>query len=119
MNQFKIAFIALLIGVFTSGCYTVVYLADDEDEYVEEVAYQPPTHPYVPEPWRPVRPPDPPYIGGPHPHPRPPNYPPSQPPPEEYKTRPPENVGGNKKRDPGVIDPIRIGGGRGNDEGRR
>jgi len=120
MNQFKIAFIALLIGLFTSGCYTVVYLTDEEDEYVEEVAYVPPTQPYIP--------PAPPYLPGPPERPiRPPVqppvinpiiiiHPPIAPPPPEYKTRPPENDGGDKKRDPGVI---RNGGGRGKDGSRR
>ena len=67
MNQFKIAFIVLLIGLFSSGCYTVVHynVASDINEY------------YPPQP-----PPPPPH----HP-PHPPNYPPA-PPPEEYKTRP-------------------------------
>jgi hypothetical protein len=120
LNQFKIAFIVLLVGLFSSGCYTVVYLADDGDDYVEGIAYEPP-----PQHYRPVNP-DPPY--------RPPYRPPVEPsviqpivivplpvapPPEEYKTRPPENSGGNKERDPGVIDPIRKKGGRGNDGSRR
>jgi len=106
MNQFKIAFIVLLIGLFTSGCYTVVYNTVEGNVYSEGPTYYPPQPP----------PPPPPYYP---PSPSPPNYPPSQPPPEEYKTRPPENDGGNKKRNPGVIDPIRIGGGRGNDGGRK
>jgi len=116
MNQFKIVFIALLIGLFTSGCYTVVYLEEDDD-YVEEIAYEPPPQPY---------PIDPPY--------RPPHRPPVQPPivnpiiivlppvapPPEYKTRQPgDNDSGNRKRDDGIIDPKRNGGGRGNDGGRR
>ena len=44
---------------------------------------------------------------------------PVNPPPQDYKTRPPEDNDGKRKRDDGVIDPIRIGGGRGNDERRR
>jgi len=105
MNQFKIAFIVLLLGVFSSGCYTTIYNSVEGDVYIENPP--PPTRP---------------------PRPHPPYYPPQpiiiipapvEPAPPEYKTRPPENDGGNKKRNPGVIDPIRIGGGRGNDEGRR
>jgi len=118
MNQFKIVFIALVIGLFTSGCYTMVYLEEDGD-YVEEIAYEPP-----PQPYRPVNPIiDPPYRPPYRPPVQPPVinpiiiiYPPVAPPPPEYKTRPPENNGGDKKRDPGVI---RNGGGRGNDGSRR
>jgi len=111
MNQFKIAFIVLLIGLFSSGCYTVVYNTVEGDVYNEEPIYYPPPAPppvYYPSP--PIFVPAPPVAPPPRPiTPRPP----------EYKTRPPENDGGNKKRDPGVIDPIRNGGGRGNDGGRR
>jgi len=116
MNQFKIVFIALLIGLFTSGCYTVVYLEED-DGYVEEIAYEPPPQPYPIDP--PYRPPYRPPVQPPIVNPIIIVLPPVTPPPPEYKTRPPENDGGDRKRDPGVIDPIRIGGGRGNDEGRR
>lgn len=114
MNQFKIAFIVLLIGLFSSGCYTTVYTSVDGDVYNQETTIiVPPTPPFhYPHP-------APPPVYYPPPAPPPPNYPPPTPREPEYKTRPPENNGGNKKRDPGVIDPIRIGGGRGNDEGRR
>ena len=120
MNQLKIAFIVLIIGLFTSGCYTVVFNSVDGDDYVEGIAYEPP-----PQPYRPVNP-DPPY--------RPPYRPPVEPPviqpivivplpvappPEEYKTRPPENSGGDRKRDDGVVGPIRDKGGRGNNGSRR
>ena len=101
MKQLKIAFIILILGLFSSGCYTVVYNTVEGDVYSEGPTYYPP------------QPPPPPYP--------PVYYPPPPPAPKEpeYKTRPPKNDGGNKKRNPGVIDPIRIGGSRGNDGSRR
>jgi len=111
MNQLKLAFIVLVIGLFTSGCYTTVYTSVDGDVYNQETTI------IVPPPPPPIYYPSPPIYT-----PAPPVAPPSRPIaplPPKYKTRPPENDGGNKKRDPGVIDPIRIGGGRRNDEGRR
>ena len=117
MKQFKIAFIVLLLSLFSSGCYTVVYNSVDEDKYGKEVVYNPPARPVSPEP--PIRPPVRPPVQPPVINPIIIIYPPITPPPPEYKTRPPENVGGNKKRNPEVIDPIRIGGGRGNDGGRK
>ena len=107
MNQLKIAFTVLLVGVFSSGCYTIVYNTAGGDVFYEEPTPPPP----LPPPPRP-------------PHPNPPYYPPQpiiivpapvKPPPPKYITRPP----GNKQRDPGVVDPKRNGGGRGNDGGRR
>jgi len=106
MNQLKIVFIVLLIGMFSSGCYTVVYNNVDGDVYNQETTI--------------IVPPPPTYY--PHPAPPPVYYPPPPPPAPkepEYKTRPPENNGGNKERDPSVIDPIRNGGERGNGVGRR
>ena len=102
MNQFKIGCIVLLLGLFTSGCYTVVHynVAGDVNEY------------YPPQP----------------PPPPPPYYPPQpiiiiptpvNPPPQDYKTRPPENNDGKRKRDDGVVGQIRDKGGRGNDGSRR
>ena len=115
MNQFKIAFIVLLIGLFSSGCYTTVYTSVDGDVYNQQttIIVPPPPPVYYPSP--PIIIPAPPPVAPP-PHPPHPIKPPR---PPEYKTRPPENSGGNKERDPGVIDPIRNGGGRGNDGSRR
>ncbi len=112
MNHFNIAFIVLLVGLFSSGCYTTVYTSVDGDVYNEHTTI------IVPPPPPPVYYPSPPII---LPAPPPVYYPPPPPTPREpgYKTRPPENDGGNKKRDPGVIRPIRNGGGRGNDGSRR
>ncbi|NNG26654.1 MAG: hypothetical protein HKM87_03960 [Ignavibacteriaceae bacterium] len=110
MNQLKIAFIVLLIALSSSGCYTTVYNSVDGDVYNQQTTIiVPPTPP-------PAYYPSPPII---LPAPVTPPPRPIEPRPPEYKTRPPENNGGNKKRDPGVVDPIRIGGERGNDEGRR
>ncbi|MEE9449540.1 MAG: hypothetical protein V3V72_05765 [Ignavibacteriaceae bacterium] len=109
MNQFKIAFIILLIGVFSSGCYTIVYNSVEGDVLNDEVTYYPPPVYY------------------PHPAPPPVYYPPPpcpfpapvEPPPPEYKTRQPENNGSDRKRDDGVVGPIRNKGGRGNNGSRR
>ena len=111
MNQFKIAFIVLLIGLFSSGCYTTVYTSVDGDVYNQEttIIVPPPPPVYYPSP--PIIIPAPPPVA-------PPTRP-IAPRPPGYKTRPPENSGGNKERDPGVIDPIRKKGGRGNDGSRR
>lgn len=99
MKQLKIVFIIILIAIFSSGCYTVVHY-----NVAGDVIENPPPPP---------------------PRPNPPHYPPQpiiiipapvNPPPQDYKTRNPEN--GNDRRRDDVIDPIRNGGGRGNDGGR-
>ena len=110
MKQLKIAFIILLIGLFTSGCYTTIYNSVDGDVYNQETTIIVPPPPIVYYPSPPIIIPAPPVT----PPPRP--IAPRQP---GYKTRPPDNNGGNKQRDPGVVDPIRNGGGRGNDGDRR
>jgi hypothetical protein len=109
MNQFKIAFIVILIGLFSSGCYTTVYNSVDGDVYNHEtiIIVPPPPPVYYPLP-----------VPPPVYYPPPPNYPPP-PPPEEYKTRPPENGSGDRTRDDGVVGEIRKKGGRGNDGSRR
>ena len=117
MNHFKVGFIALFIGLFLQGCYTVVYLVADEDEYVEEVVYNPPTHPVSPEP--PFRPPYRPPVRPPSINPIVIIHPPIAPPPPEYKTRPPENSGSYRERDDGVVGSIRDKGGRGDNGSRR
>jgi hypothetical protein len=106
MNQLKIAFIVLLTGLFSSGCYTTIYNSVDGDVYNQETTIiVPPPPVYYPSP--PIFVPAPPVAPPPRPiAPRPP----------EYITRPTDN---DRERDPGVIDPIRNGGGRGNDGGRR
>ena len=111
MNQCKIAFIVLLITAFSSGCYTTIYNSVDGDVYNQETTI------IVPPPPPPVYYPSPPIILPTPVTPPPPR--PIAPRPPGYKTRPPENSGGNKERDPGVIDPIRKKGGRGNDGSRR
>jgi len=108
MNQLKIAFIVLLIALSSSGCYTTVYNSVDGDVYNQQTTIiVPPPPAYYPSPPiilpAPVTPP-----------PRP-----IEPRPPEYKTRPPENSGSDRKRDDVINDPIRNGGGRGNDGGRR
>ncbi len=74
MNQFKIAFIVLLIGLFSSGCYTTVYTSVDGDVYNQETTIiVPPTPPFhYPHP-------APPPVYYPPPAPPPPNYPPPTP----------------------------------------
>lgn len=110
MNQLKIAFIVLLFGILTSGCYTTVYTSVDGDVYNQQTTIIVPPPP-------PVYYPSPPII---LPTPvTPPPHRPIAPRPPGYKIRPPENGNGNGKRDPGVIDPKRNGGGRGNNGGRR
>ena len=111
MNQFKIAFVVLLIGLFSSGCYTTVYTSVDGDVYNQEttIIVPPPPPVYYPSPPI-ILPAPPPFAPPPRPiAPRPP----------EYKTRPPENGSGDRRRDDVINDPIRNGGGRGNDGGRR
>ncbi len=105
MNQFKIAFIVLLITAFSSGCYTTIY---NSVVYIEEPS-PPPPPPRPPRPHPPYYPPQPIII-----IPTPVN-----PPPQDYKTRPPENNDSKRKRDDGVVGQIRDKGGRGNDGSRR
>ena len=104
MKGIGVLILLLMFSLALEGCYTVVYT----DVVYQDNYYPPPPPPPPPRP----------------PHPNPPYYPPQpiiivpapvKPPPPKYITRPP----GNKQRDPGVVDPKRNGGGRGNDGGRR